>query len=582
MRYLIALTLILVCVMPATARQWTSRSGDFSIEAELKDVRDGNAILRKSNGEEVSVPLGKLSLADIEYIKQVLREAEAGITGKPEPPAPPPAAEPSQPAPKSAETPGPKASPSAAAKLQYKWQKDKFYKYTIKAIARFGDKQEEINASVIYTVVGVADNGVVDMTFMESVGRGGQGNVAYAPRPPYPPSRHYRSPGIYAPRPAQPNKLQIDRYGRILRVEGSEYLPFMLGRAAHLPLEQLSPLNENPWTVAADVAISLSHEDWLSGSAFATLRKELLPAREKSIYKIVGREGELIKVHKSYELATVAESDGKPRVSLAGEGTLLFDPRRGVFKSCEMKMRVAARESGTTVEFPLEISYNLPSEAEMAEMQAAQDKIRRQADQLAKDMMRPIAPEEFDQLIKDMQSGDIIKIQSAVTRLTSKRPQEPNQKFAKALLQLLKSDTPMVREKAAKVLEYWATPECIPALMKLLDDDSPMIRSHALAALAQLKAVKAVDRIIKQWPKDRVHVTQALQAMGPAAEPAVLKALKSTDDKNIRHEACQVLGEIGTEKSIPVLEQMEKDSDRMVQLFAKNALRNIRRKAGKD
>ncbi|NLF08880.1 MAG: hypothetical protein GX594_13010, partial [Pirellulaceae bacterium] len=61
MRYLIVLLLILVCVIPASARQWTSRSGDFTIEAELKDVRDGKAILKKPNGEEVAVPLNKLS-----------------------------------------------------------------------------------------------------------------------------------------------------------------------------------------------------------------------------------------------------------------------------------------------------------------------------------------------------------------------------------------------------------------------------------------------------------------------------------------------------------------------------------------
>ncbi|NLF08964.1 MAG: HEAT repeat domain-containing protein, partial [Pirellulaceae bacterium] len=376
--------------------------------------------------------------------------------------------------------------------------------------------------------------------------------------------------------------LQIDRHGRILRIEGSEYLPFLLGRAAHLPLEPLSPLNENPWTVATDVAISLNHEDWLSNTVFATMRKELLPARKKATYKIVGRDGELITVSKSYELATAAESDGKPRVSLVGEGTLKFDPQAGVFKSSEMKLRAAVRESGTTVEFPVEISYNMPSEAEMAEMNAKLETARQEAEQRAKERLTPITPDEMEQLIKNLQSSDPAKTRAAVTRLTDKQPQEPNGKLAATLEEMLKSDTPKIRENAARVMEVWAAPENIPSLKKLLDDDSTTIRRSALKALGQLKATEAIDRIIEQWPKDSIPVSAALRAMGEAAEPAVLKLLETSGNNRVRRDACRVLGEIGTEKSLAALEKIEKDADRSMQLHARMALSNLRRKLGKD
>ena len=65
----------------AAARHWTSRSGGFAVDGELVDVKDGNAILKKDDGTQVSVPLNKLSLGDVRYINNELKSAEAGITG---------------------------------------------------------------------------------------------------------------------------------------------------------------------------------------------------------------------------------------------------------------------------------------------------------------------------------------------------------------------------------------------------------------------------------------------------------------------------------------------------------------------
>ncbi|HUE74335.1 MAG TPA: SHD1 domain-containing protein [Pirellulaceae bacterium] len=67
----------------AWARKWTARTGNFTVEAELVDVTGGNTILKKEDGTTISVPLEKLSLADVRYIQQVLREA-TGAVDKPQ------------------------------------------------------------------------------------------------------------------------------------------------------------------------------------------------------------------------------------------------------------------------------------------------------------------------------------------------------------------------------------------------------------------------------------------------------------------------------------------------------------------
>ncbi len=52
------------------ARTWTDRSGKFSIVAELVELKDGTARLKKDDGSVVTVPAEKLSDADQAYLKE--------------------------------------------------------------------------------------------------------------------------------------------------------------------------------------------------------------------------------------------------------------------------------------------------------------------------------------------------------------------------------------------------------------------------------------------------------------------------------------------------------------------------------
>ena len=66
--FLLVVVMVSLMVSPAAARTWTSRDGGFSVEAELLDVKDGNAVLKKADGTQFSVPLKKLSLGDLRPI----------------------------------------------------------------------------------------------------------------------------------------------------------------------------------------------------------------------------------------------------------------------------------------------------------------------------------------------------------------------------------------------------------------------------------------------------------------------------------------------------------------------------------
>jgi thiol-disulfide isomerase/thioredoxin len=66
---LIALIALLEVAL-ADERTWTDATGKSTITAELVDVQKGKAVLRQSDGKEITVPLKSLSDADRDFIKK--------------------------------------------------------------------------------------------------------------------------------------------------------------------------------------------------------------------------------------------------------------------------------------------------------------------------------------------------------------------------------------------------------------------------------------------------------------------------------------------------------------------------------
>ena len=193
-------------------------------------------------------------------------------------------------------------------------------------------------------------------------------------------------------------------------------------------------------------------------------------------------------------------------------------------------------------------------------------------------MERPIDAKEVGKILADLRSGDATKASTAQMRLSRRQSHEPNRELTKGLESLAKSDDARTRQRAADALQYWGTKESIPVLLKLLDDDDRSVRWNAIRALGHLKATQAIDRLVRLWPEEPA-VTEALRAMGPAAEPAVVQQLTRGND-HMRMQACHVLQEIGTENSIPALEKAQAAGG-ITGTSAEMALRVIKRRLGK-
>lgn len=69
-------------------RTWTDRTGSFRVEAQFLGLSDDKIQLHKLNGVKISVPLSKMSEADVRYVEKL-----TGRNSSPPPPKPPPDSE---------------------------------------------------------------------------------------------------------------------------------------------------------------------------------------------------------------------------------------------------------------------------------------------------------------------------------------------------------------------------------------------------------------------------------------------------------------------------------------------------------
>ena len=123
---------------------------------------------------------------------------------------------------------------------------------------------------------------------------------------------------------------------------------------------------------------------------------------------------------------------------------------------------------------------------------------------------------------------------AALQHLAQLRPDEASRvKVSQALNAPLLDPDATIRDGALDAVRVWATQENAATLLKLLGD---------LPAGATPADARTSDRVV-----------QAIGAIGPGVEDAVIPLLKSPNGL-VRREACGILGEIGTNKSVQPVE----------------------------
>lgn len=127
--------------------------------------------------------------------------------------------------------------------------------------------------------------------------------------------------------------------------------------------------------------------------------------------------------------------------------------------------------------------------------------------------------------------------------------------------------------KAIQGLALYGGSFSVPILIELLENEKTTVPSELFDALASFPDARCAEAVSKKLGDFFSHdaAVEALRKMGPTAEDALMKAAPS-NNANVSLAAVELLGEVGTQKSLTLLGKAAKSSNPEVREAAKEAM----------
>jgi HEAT repeat protein len=131
-------------------------------------------------------------------------------------------------------------------------------------------------------------------------------------------------------------------------------------------------------------------------------------------------------------------------------------------------------------------------------------------------------------------------------------------------------------ERAIRGLVIYGGRFCAPFLIEILDKESGRVEPLVFEALAAIKDPKGAEAVAKHLDNifNREEAARALANMGSIAEDALI-GIAPSNDAEVSLAAVRLLGEVGTEKSLPLLREAQRSRNQAVKLAATASLRKI-------
>lgn len=137
-------------------------------------------------------------------------------------------------------------------------------------------------------------------------------------------------------------------------------------------------------------------------------------------------------------------------------------------------------------------------------------------------------------------------------------------------------DERSMRDEGIRGMVLWGGQHSLPLLIDLLERQRLRTPDSLFDALAQYRDPKAAEAVTRQLGNFFNHdaAVHSLRKMGPVAEPALIDVAPSNNSK-ISVAAVELLGEVGTSKSMRLLERAAKSRNAVVKTAARTSLRKI-------
>lgn len=161
--------------------------------------------------------------------------------------------------------------------------------------------------------------------------------------------------------------------------------------------------------------------------------------------------------------------------------------------------------------------------------------------------------------------------QSAVARAAAEFLEQVGPAAQNSVARLLTHESKDVRLDALQLLEAIGERETVvPILIPVLRDPDGTVRRVVLQILGRYEDVRAVEPVAQVMLVDQTGATACLIRMGPVAEDHVIKGLR-VPDPTIVQQCCQILGMIGSEKSLEDLAVLARSDNTSVRSAAQKA-----------
>lgn len=193
----------------------------------------------------------------------------------------------------------------------------------------------------------------------------------------------------------------------------------------------------------------------------------------------------------------------------------------------------------------------------------------------------PSDPNYYEKLADMLGSNEHFTQEKAIDILLGVTPAEvetpeTRKKIAKYFKKIAESDDHFNSKKAVKGLVIWGGKYSVPILLKLLDQAHRFDKEDIIQALGELKDPQAAEALTAHLGEFRTREAAyaALKQMGPAAEDALISAAPS-DNADVCLPCINLLGDVGTDKSLPLLREAQNSKNPDVRGAAKAAMKKI-------
>lgn len=374
--------------------------------------------------------------------------------------------------------------------------------------------------------------------------------------------------------------VRVNSAGEVLFFSGKEQLPFVLGPIGPFFIERLDRHGASTWQTETETALRVYEQErndgplgrrgfggpggfggprgpggsfgpGFGGGPFggqAERASKVLPAIERTTYKLVGEQAGRVTIDKSYEFSTT-DNGNRPYFRIRGKGQIVFDRAMGIPVSLtyDAKLEQNATEN-SSLTLPMSMKYTWQDGKQLRQ--------QRQQEQT-------------------VPNGELVKslLDSIKNASSSQMTIEPLQKLANlAVVPEMQADVLKtvrgyrgdralgVQNAAEAAFANWATPDDVKGLVEIMHRNLSKSQVKAFKRLASFNDPKLYPELVRAITNPFIagEVKKSLIEIGPAIEDEILKQMTEATNWVPKREWIAVLKDVGTEKSLPALEEIAK------------------------